>query len=189
MERNRRRNAGTVIAFPAHGRGPRMGRDMAGRIQVGSYGSHTPARSAGAGQGDAVRDSSNRMNGSPGPRLSIVLIEDDANIREAFADLLSASGYSVVAEADGVAGIGATCRLRPDLVVTDITLPRLSGLDVARILRANAPTQHIPIIAATAEKSVPGPGEAGLFDAVLYKPFPLPDLLDAIAHAIPKVAA
>lgn len=131
---------------------------------------------------------SDGTSGRPG-HIRIVLIEDDTNIREAFFELLTSSGYSVTAAADGVSGISAACRSRPDVVVTDIMLPRLNGLDIARILQANAPTQHIPIIATTAETSVPDAADAGLFRAVLRKPFPLPDLLDAIDHAIPQAVA
>lgn len=101
----------------------------------------------------------------------IVLIEDDENVRSACAELLASKGYTVAQAATGVAGTRLVCDLLPDLIITDITLPDLDGRDVVRTLRAHEPTRHIPVIAATAERTVPSPSDAGLFVAVLHKPF------------------
>jgi CheY-like chemotaxis protein len=118
----------------------------------------------------------------------IVLIEDDENVRTGCAELLTARGYHVTTAATGVEGARLICDDLPDLVVTDITLPDLDGRDIVRLLRAHTPTRHIPVIAATAERSVPGPGDAGLFVGVLHKPFTGRKLLEMIEQHTPAAA-
>lgn len=127
-------------------------------------------------------DSLHEADGSP----CVVLIEDDEHTREACAALLISSGYRVFAEPDGMAGIAAVHRHRPDLVITDIGLPHLGGREVARALHADSRTCHIPVIVTTAETTCPGPGDAGLFTAVVHKPFDLDTLLSAIRRASPR---
>lgn len=117
----------------------------------------------------------------------IVLIEDDENVRTACAELLSAKGYEVVPAATGVEGAQLISKLVPDLVVTDISLPDLDGRDIVRLLRAHTPTRHIPVIAATAERSVPGPSDAGLFVGVLHKPFTGGRLIEMVEQCTPAV--
>jgi CheY-like chemotaxis protein len=111
---------------------------------------------------------------------SIVLIEDDPHVRSACKELLGSNGYRVLAAETGVAGIALVCSELPDLVVTDITLPDLDGRDIVRLLHAHMPTSHIPVIAATADRTVPEPQDAGLFAAILYKPFTIQRMLEVI---------
>jgi CheY-like chemotaxis protein len=111
---------------------------------------------------------------------SIVLIEDDPHVRSACKELLGSNGYRVLEAETGVAGIALVCSELPDLVVTDITLPDLDGRDIVRVLHAHMPTRHIPVIAATAERTVPEPQDAGLFVAILYKPFTIERMLEVI---------
>lgn len=121
---------------------------------------------------------------------SIVLIEDDPHVRSACKELLGANGYRVLAAETGVRGIALVCSELPDLVVTDITLPDLDGREIVRLLHAHMPTSHIPVIAATAERNVPEPQDAGLFAAVLYKPFTIQrmlEVIDAIARDVQRM--
>jgi CheY-like chemotaxis protein len=121
---------------------------------------------------------------------SIVLIEDDPHVRSACKELLGANGYRVLAAETGVRGIALVCSELPDLVVTDITLPDLDGREIVRLLHAHMPTSHIPVIAATAERNVPEPQDAGLFAAVLYKPFTIQrmlEIIDAIARDVQRM--
>jgi len=120
-----------------------------------------------------------------GSEPSIVLIDDDERVRRACEELLSAAGYDVTAAGSAMEGIRAIRTGRPDLVVTDIVLPDLDGRDVVRILRANAATRDIPVVAATGESSIPGPGDDGLFAAVLHKPYAARRLLAIVSVMAP----
>ena len=79
--------------------------------------------------------------------VRILVVEDEASLREGIVDLLTGDGHDVVAAGDGVAGVEAGLRDRFDLVVLDLMLPRLDGLEVCKRLRS---TSTVPIIMLTA---------------------------------------
>jgi len=83
---------------------------------------------------------------------TVLLVEDDAVIRDAVAYNLSLDGHDVLTAADGASGLNMARRHRPDAVVLDVMLPRMSGLDVCRILRAETP---VPILLLTARDAEP----------------------------------
>lgn len=82
------------------------------------------------------------------PRLLVV--DDSPDLRDAMLELLSVEGYKCDAAADGIDAIALASRLLPDLIIMDISMPRLSGVQAARHLRANGQTSNITIIAHTA---------------------------------------
>jgi DNA-binding response OmpR family regulator len=77
----------------------------------------------------------------------VLIIEDDPNVSEVVTRYLEREGYAVVNAADGQAGLELALSDPPDLVVLDLMLPSLSGLEVCRRLRAEAP---VPVIMLTA---------------------------------------
>ena len=82
------------------------------------------------------------------PRL--LLVEDYQDAREMYALFLRASGLNVLEVADGEQALLAVSTFKPDIVVLDIGLPRMDGLEVTRRLRDNPATASIPIIALSA---------------------------------------
>jgi CheY-like chemotaxis protein len=80
---------------------------------------------------------------------AILLVEDNEAIRNAFSVLLEESGYRVLQAASGKEAIAAAVDESPDLVILDLGLPDVGGLDVARTLRARPETRQIPIVALT----------------------------------------
>lgn len=113
----------------------------------------------------------------------ILLIEDDKSIRMALEFSLTRSDYEVSTAADGAAGLEAARTTKPDLILLDILLPKVSGIDVARTLRASG--DDVPIIMLTAldrdEDKVAGL-DAGA-DDYLTKPFSTNELMARIrAH-------
>jgi two-component system cell cycle response regulator DivK len=80
---------------------------------------------------------------------SILLVEDNDAIRNAFTILLGESGYRVLEAASGNVAIETARSELPDLVILDLGLPDVSGLEVARTLRARPETGAIPIVALT----------------------------------------
>ena len=79
----------------------------------------------------------------------ILVIEDQEDNRAILRDLLDASGYAYLEAADGLAGVAAAERERPDLILMDIQLPEIDGYDATRRIKANPALAGIPIIAVT----------------------------------------
>jgi DNA-binding response OmpR family regulator len=109
---------------------------------------------------------------------TILLVEDDATLRDTLAYRLRHDGYQVVTAVDGVQAVEAARKTRPDLIVLDLMLPGLDGLEVCKQVRAMPETQSAPIIMLTAraEESDKILGlELGADDYVT-KPFSWPEL-------------
>ena len=105
------------------------------------------------------------------------MVEDEASLRDGIVDLLAGDGHQVTAVGDGVAGVEAGLREPFDLVVLDLMLPRLDGMEVCRRLRAARP--GVPILMLTARGSeddkVRGLMEGA--DDYVTKPFSARELL------------
>jgi len=110
---------------------------------------------------------------------TILVVDDEPTLRETLADGLEAEGFTVVTAADGREALTQFRASRPDLIVLDLMLPELSGVEVCRIVRAESP---VPILMLTAKDSevdkVVGL-ELGADDYVT-KPFSLRELIARI---------
>ena len=107
------------------------------------------------------------------PAASTILIVDDyADALDVWQRYLQAEGFHVLTAADGHQALAVATSERPDLIVMDLELPGLSGLDVARTLRAQHATRHIPLIAATGHSrtALLDLARQSGFDLVLVKP-------------------
>ena len=83
------------------------------------------------------------------PLPSVLLVEDSEAIRTAFTILLEETGYLVHAAEDGHEAVRTATEHEPDLVLLDMGLPGMDGLDVVRTLKAQPSTAAIPVIALT----------------------------------------
>jgi len=81
---------------------------------------------------------------------TILIVEDNTRNMKMFDALLQAAGYSVVQAVDGHSGFNAAKEYRPDLIIMDIQLPDISGLEVTAMIKELDDLSHIPIIAVTA---------------------------------------
>ena len=112
----------------------------------------------------------------------ILLVEDNEFNRKIVRDLLARQPYDLLEAHDGEAGVAAARRDRPDVIVMDVQLPKLSGLDATRALRADPDTAKIPIIVVTSfalsgdDKKAMDAGAS----AYLAKPYSPRQLLDTI---------
>jgi CheY-like chemotaxis protein len=84
----------------------------------------------------------------------ILLVEDNEMNRDMLSRRLQRRGYSVVAAHDGEQGLLMARSEMPDLILMDISLPLMDGLQVTRLLKSDEATRHIPIIALTAHALV-----------------------------------
>ena len=120
---------------------------------------------------------------------SILIVEDNPLNMKLFSAMIAAQGYEVLQAEDGVQGLDLAQRLHPDLIIMDIQLPNMSGLDVTRNLKADEATRGIPIIATTAF-AMRGDEEmilASGCDAYMSKPIAISQFLELIETFMLKV--
>ncbi|HSQ25229.1 MAG TPA: response regulator transcription factor [Pyrinomonadaceae bacterium] len=89
---------------------------------------------------------------APAPATSLLVVEDDENISTAIQEYFSRAGYVVTTASDGLAGVDAAGKNRPDVVVLDLMLPKMDGLAVCKELRQSNP--QMPIIMLTAKDDI-----------------------------------
>jgi CheY-like chemotaxis protein len=120
----------------------------------------------------------------------ILIVEDTEAVTMLISDYLRQHGYQVIAARDGFEGIARSAETRPDLILMDVMMPELDGLETTRRIRNKPELATVPIIALTA-LAMAGDRErciaAGMND-YLSKPVKLKELLDTIEHhlAIPS---
>jgi len=115
--------------------------------------------------------------------MSVVLIveDNDKNMKLA-RDVLRAKGYSTLEAVTGEDGVRIAKEQRPDLVLMDIQLPGISGIEALKALRSDTQTEKIPVAALTASVTPTDRSqisEAG-FDAFLSKPINLKEFLETV---------
>jgi CheY-like chemotaxis protein len=116
----------------------------------------------------------------------ILYIEDNLHSIELVRRMLTKEGYEVLCAANGEQGLDIAYQERPDLIITDIRMPTMSGIEVAEHIRSNPDLQHIPIIALTAQ-TMHGDKEAYLrkgFNAYVAKPIMRPEFLGVIRKVL-----
>jgi DNA-binding response OmpR family regulator len=120
-------------------------------------------------------------------RPPVVLVaEDDADILDLIAHRLATAGYDVVTVPDGEQALRVARERRPDLAVLDVTMPKLTGYDVTRALRADNRTSRMPVMLLTArvqESDVAAGLDAGA-DDYLRKPFSSAELRERVAELL-----
>ena len=121
----------------------------------------------------------------------ILIVEDNDLNLKLFRDLLAANGYETVETKEGVEAMGITRAIMPDLILMDIQLPEISGLDVTRKIKNDPEIKHIPVIAVTAfamkddeEKIL----EAGC-EAYLSKPIAIDKFITTVRHFLEEAVA
>ena len=83
----------------------------------------------------------------------IMLVEDDKSLREIYSIRLVAEGYEVVSAGDGEEALAMAVQQRPDLILSDVMMPKISGFDMLDILRSTPETKDIKVIMITALSS------------------------------------
>ncbi len=119
---------------------------------------------------------------------TILYVEDNELNRRIVRDLLKRTSYRLLEAPDGETSLDIVRRERPDLILMDIQLPRLSGIEVTRTLRSEAITANTPIIAITSfalSGDEQRAKEAGA-TAYMTKPYSPRDLLALIRSLLPE---
>ncbi|HEV2188589.1 MAG TPA: response regulator [Stellaceae bacterium] len=113
----------------------------------------------------------------------ILVVEDNELNMKLLNDVLEAHGYDVLTTGEGAVALAWARQYRPDLILMDLQLPDMSGLEVTRQLKADADTASIPIVAVTAF-AMAGDEKKALehgCDGYVAKPIDLRNFLDLIA--------
>ena len=116
----------------------------------------------------------------------ILIVEDNPQNMRLIEMVLKTRGYTLLKATDGEEALDMAMRERPDLIIMDIQLPKMNGLEVTRHLRESPAFSHTPIIALTAYamKGDRGKFLEGGFDAYLSKPFNTRELSTVIAEML-----
>lgn len=83
----------------------------------------------------------------------ILLVEDDKGLREIYSVRLLAEGYTLISSGDGEEALAAAIGEKPDLIISDVMMPKISGFEMLDLLRSNENTKNIPVIMLTALSS------------------------------------
>ena len=116
----------------------------------------------------------------------ILVVDDEMYMLNVVKMRLIANGYEVITASDGLEGLNAARREKPDLMILDVMLPKMDGFKVCRMLKFDDQYQHIPIILFTArvqeaDKEI---GNAQGADAYLTKPYKPEELLAKIREIL-----
>ena len=121
-------------------------------------------------------------------KKTVLVVEDNELNMKLFNDLLEAHGYGVVQTRDGLSALDLARQHRPDLILMDIQLPEVSGIEVTKWLKEDDTLRHIPVIAVTAfamkgdEQKI----REGGCEAYLSKPISVAHFLQTIDSFLKK---
>jgi two-component system, cell cycle response regulator DivK len=120
---------------------------------------------------------------------TILVIEDNVDNLDLVRFLLEEGGYSVAGASDGRSGLEIARDMQPTLILLDLAIPEIDGWSLANMLKADAATGHIPVIALTAY-TMPGDRKKALdagCDGFITKPLDIPNFVSMIEAYIPGV--
>lgn len=117
---------------------------------------------------------------------TILVVDDDAASRYIYRRLLASCGYTVVEAEDGASGLLLVSSVRPDLIITDLGMPVMTGWEMIRHLKSDPSTAGIPVLALTVY--LQPEDEAAAWDAgcdnFLAKPCHLPDVVSTVERLL-----
>ena len=122
----------------------------------------------------------------PSDALRILVVDDDKCMRGLLHLHLTNAGYDVETAEDAVVAMKSILRRPPELMIVDVDMPYMDGLEFVRAVRSDPDFSRLPVMFLTARTDVDEPTRALGAVACLTKPLPAPDLIAAIAEALPN---
>lgn len=121
-------------------------------------------------------------------KFRVLVIDDEPFVADALQLILTAGGYDVDVAASGCDGLVRLTRQHFDLIITDLVLPDLSGLDVIKQIREQSPRSHVILITAHGSQELATSAiESGASD-VLFKPFPPTVISESVRRTLARDA-
>ncbi len=116
----------------------------------------------------------------------VLVVDDDLSIQRVLVQTLELEGYEVATASDGEEALQSLQGELPDVVILDVMMPKLDGLDVLKRMRADARTQTVPVILLTARSSQEDiwEGWQSGVDYYMTKPFDVEELLRFLGHVL-----
>lgn len=143
--------------------GAAEGRDTARRLLAGAHELHAAARRLLA-----------RLDGDRAAReecpYAVLVVDDYSEVRDLLARVLEGAGFVVRTAVNGLEGLIAAYEMRPGVIVMDVSMPVLDGIEATRLLKATKATRDARVIAYTSNPSFDDSSTRTLFAAVLAKP-------------------
>lgn len=117
----------------------------------------------------------------------ILVVDDSDDTREMMAKLLELEAYRVITAEDGLVGLNKAETEQPDLIITDINMPNLNGIEMIKLIRNQSPVREVPILAITAYGStVAAEALAAGADRATTKPIEFDSLIEGIKQLLAK---
>jgi CheY-like chemotaxis protein len=113
--------------------------------------------------------------------MTVLVVDDELAITESLCDLLADAGHEAVAAGNGQEGLEAFEKKKPDLVVSDVMMPKLDGRQMVRKIRARPGGRDIPIILMSAARGLAADDGIG-HNVFLEKPFDLDEFLEHVTR-------
>jgi CheY-like chemotaxis protein len=113
---------------------------------------------------------------------AVLVVDDYGDVRDLVARLLQNAGFVVRTAANGLEGLLAAYEMRPDVIVMDVTMPVLDGIEATRLIKASEATRHARVIAYTGSPMFDSSMVSDLFAAVLHKPATPALVLSTVQH-------
>jgi len=117
----------------------------------------------------------------------ILFIEDEAALQKTFGDILKSEGFEVISALNGETGLNLAKKENPDLILLDLILPKIHGLDVLKEIKQNENTKNIPVIVLTNIESIDKIDKALELGAMTYlvkSDYSLEDVIAKIKKAL-----
>ncbi|HEX7187905.1 MAG TPA: response regulator [Actinomycetes bacterium] len=123
------------------------------------------------------------------PRPLVLIAEDDPDVRELIARKLRGEGMDVMGVGDGISALEAARTMRPDLVLLDVMMPGMTGLQICEELRSHVATRNLPVVLITARARAVDieTGYLAGADDYIVKPFSPRDLVARIRTGLRAV--
>jgi CheY-like chemotaxis protein len=115
---------------------------------------------------------------------TILIVEDEPSIAQIMCIVLEREGYNVMTATNGQEGLDQLTQERPDLVISDVMMPFLTGVQMYSIMQADPALRDIPVVFMSAAGAEPGLSSVPNYSGLLWKPFDLSVLLYAVSKAI-----
>jgi len=113
---------------------------------------------------------------------TLVVVDDESLVTDFLTFLLEGEGYAVHVAANGKEAMDVISRVLPALVITDLMMPVMSGLELARMLRAHREFAQLPVVLCSAASHAVAQEDLPLFSAILQKPQAPAALLGTVAQ-------